>query len=51
MVPEAPEVISSAKSLEKQGLKTSEWKEACHPVNGSSFLSERALWKIPRQGR
>jgi len=23
-----------AKSLEKQGLETSEWKEACHPVNG-----------------
>jgi hypothetical protein len=26
-----------AKSLEKQGLETSEWKEACHPVNGYPF--------------
>jgi hypothetical protein len=27
-----------AKSLEKQGVETSEWKEACHPVNGYPFF-------------
>jgi len=26
-----------AKSLEKQGLETSEWKEACRPVNGYKY--------------
>jgi hypothetical protein len=34
-----------AKSLEKQGLETSECKEACHPVNGyqKSFLGSPIL--------
>ena len=30
-----------AKSLEKQGLETSEWKEACNPGNGYDLLNTR----------